>query len=403
VEANNTINGIRAEYLSHFTDLPNPPGSPNYCTLHQWDTGIILYGSGNVVQNSAIEWSAGNGVALAGQSNTAKNNLIDHVDYMGVDTAGINLSGTMQQVQNNTIYATGRFGILINTWYYGSAVGLPNGTYEDIGYNNIFSAVMLSRDAGEIYTIQTTGVTGSTIHNNWLHDTQSLYPGPASNYPLPGVYLDNYSTGWVVDQNVLWNNQSYNIFLNGGYGTVVEPNAPPEDNSVYNNSIPDASGTAYILLADIVNCGTTTLTDNLVLVSLLQQNSTSPCPATNNSSAAAGATQMNSSVQVGCNFAGCSSEGPPTVSATSVAASIAVQPYNMTVAAGQPVTFSATGAGSPTLTYQWRRNGANITGATSASYTITAVSVADNEAIFTVTVTNSVGSATSNPATLNVQ
>jgi hypothetical protein len=159
--------------------------------------------------------------------------------------------------------------------------------------------------------------------------------------------------------------------------------------------------TAYILLADIVNCGTTQLTNNLVLVSIQQQNSSSPCPATANSPTASGATQMTSSVQVGCNFAGCFSEGPPAISGSLVAASIAVQPYNITVTGGQPVSLSVTGAGSPTLTYQWHRNGSDITGATSA--TLSATSAADNGAVFTVTVSNSLGSVTSNPATLTVE
>ena len=262
---------------------------------------------------------------------------------------------------------------------------------------------MLSRDGGEIYAWETTGVTGSAIHNNWLHDTQSLYSGPADNYALPGVYLDDYATGWVVDQNVLWNNQNQNIFLNGGTGNVAESNPPPENNNVYNNSIPDVSANGYIWLADLVNCGTTQIANNLVLVPVQQTGVTTPCTATANSSTAPGANAMNSSVQVGCNFAGCSSEGPPAISGTSVAASIAVQPYDMTVPAGQPVTFTVTGAGSPTLTYQWQRNGANITGATSATYTLSATSAADNGAVFTVMVSNSLGSVTSNPATLTVQ
>ncbi|HTW61494.1 MAG TPA: immunoglobulin domain-containing protein, partial [Terracidiphilus sp.] len=67
------------------------------------------------------------------------------------------------------------------------------------------------------------------------------------------------------------------------------------------------------------------------------------------------------------------------------------------------VTFSVTGAGSPTLTYQWQRNGSDISGATSASYMISATSSADNGAVFTATVTNSLGSVTSNPAVLAVQ
>ena len=74
----------------------------------------------------------------------------------------------------------------------------------------------------------------------------------------------------------------------------------------------------------------------------------------------------------------------------------------MTVMAGQPVTFTVTGAGSPTLTHQWQRNGSSITGATSASYTIPATAAADDGAVFTVTVSNSLGSVTSIPAARTV-
>jgi hypothetical protein len=55
-------------------------------------------------------------------------------------------------------------------------------------------------------------------------------------------------------------------------------------------------------------------------------------------------------------------------------------------------------------TYQWQNAGtsASIAGATSASYTITVTSSADNESSFQVVVTNAVGTVTSNPATLTV-
>lgn len=387
---NDIIDGIDAQYVSHYTDLPDPPGAPGtFPADYSLDTGIVLNGTNDLLENSAISWSAGTGVAMNGQNNTVTNTLIHHVDYMANQGAGINVTDSGQTVRSNTIYNCGRIGIFVE------------GTV-DIGYNNVFSCMMLSRDAGEVYTYNLYG-DGSIVHNNWLHDTQSLYPGSAYNFSLPGVYLDNYATGWSVYQNVLWNNEFSNIFLNGGYGSTVEPNPPPENNNIYNNSIPDVGNNAFILLSDIVNCGTTQLTNNLILTPTQQQNSSTLCSATTNNSAAPGATQMTSAVQVGCNFAGCSSEGPPAISGTSVSASIAVQPYGKTVTAGQPVMFSVTGAGSPTLTYQWQRNGASITGATSTTYSITATSAADNGAMFTVTVSNSLGSVTSIPAVLTVQ
>jgi hypothetical protein len=407
----NTINGINAQYLSQFTDLPDkpPPGveaTDTYYTLHTWDTGIIVYGTANVVENSVIEWSAGNGVAVAGSGNTVKNNLIDHVDYMGIDAAGVTAAGLNQEIQNNTVYVTGRYAIYLSDWYYGTEAGLPNGVNVDVSYNNVYAAEILSTDAGAIYTGETQGVTGSAIHHNWVHDSQALYSmiiNKNPQYPLPGVYLDQHATGWNVYQNVLWNNQVANIYLyETGDGTAAD--FPPQNDQIYNNTIPDVADTGYIWLAGILNCGTTQITNNIVLVPVLQNDAVIPssCPATNNSATAPGANQMTSSVQVGCNFAGCATAGPPTISGTLVSASIAVQPYGLTVQAGQTATFSVTGAGSPPLSYQWQRNGVNISGATATTYTTPATVAVDSGAVFSVTVSNSIGGVTSTAAVLTV-
>ncbi len=82
------------------------------------------------------------------------------------------------------------------------------------------------------------------------------------------------------------------------------------------------------------------------------------------------------------------------------ATAITTQPANQTVCAGQPATFTvaATGAG---LTYQWRRNGVNITGATGSSFTI-ASAAAGNAGNYDVVVTGTCGAVTSAVATLTV-
>ena len=384
---NNTLDGINAQYVSHFTDLPDVPGFPSsYWYNHITDSGIIINGYGNVLQNSTIAYSAGNGVSLSGSNNTVQNNLIHHVDYIGNSCTGVVFTfqaGNGNEIQYNTIYATGR-----------SAIQYNGGNTEDISYNNFFDAMMLSRDGAEIYASTPTGyATGTHIHHNWLHDTQSLITGPADDYPLVGVYLDNDVTGIEVDQNILWNNQYISIYLNFSEMGITLPN----NNNVHNNTIPDVNSAAYIFTALTASCGTTQIVDNLVFVPVITN-----CPASDNSPTAPGADEMNSSVQVGCNFTGCSSEGPPLISGSSVAASIAVQPLSVTVPAGQTATFSVTAAGSPTISYQWLENGANIAGATSASYTTPATSSADNGAVFTVQVSNSIGGVTSSPAILTV-
>jgi hypothetical protein len=80
---------------------------------------------------------------------------------------------------------------------------------------------------------------------------------------------------------------------------------------------------------------------------------------------------------------------------------ITTQPADRTVTAGQRATFSVIATGTPPL--QWTKNGTNIVGATRASYTTPPTSLADNGALFAVTVSNHFGSVTSNNATLTVQ
>jgi glucose/arabinose dehydrogenase len=78
------------------------------------------------------------------------------------------------------------------------------------------------------------------------------------------------------------------------------------------------------------------------------------------------------------------------------------QPDTQKIAAGQPVTFTVGATGTTPLTYQWRRNGKNISGASGANYTINSVSTSDNGAKFDCIVTNKLGSATSSAAMLTV-
>jgi photosystem II stability/assembly factor-like uncharacterized protein len=79
---------------------------------------------------------------------------------------------------------------------------------------------------------------------------------------------------------------------------------------------------------------------------------------------------------------------------------ITTQPTSQTVSPGAPVNFSVTATGT-SLSYQWRKNGANIPGATSNSYTINAT-VPGDAGSYDVVVTGACGSAMSNTATLTV-
>ncbi len=80
--------------------------------------------------------------------------------------------------------------------------------------------------------------------------------------------------------------------------------------------------------------------------------------------------------------------------------SITSHPVNVATCLGRSATFSVNATGS-NLRYQWRKNGGNIPGATSSSYTIPSVSASDAGA-YSVVVYNGCSTVTSNAATLSV-
>jgi hypothetical protein len=81
---------------------------------------------------------------------------------------------------------------------------------------------------------------------------------------------------------------------------------------------------------------------------------------------------------------------------------ITTQVTNQVVIAGQTATFTVAATGTAPLSYQWRKSGVSIAGATASSYTTPATTAADNGATFSVVVSNTAGTATSAAAILTV-
>lgn len=84
--------------------------------------------------------------------------------------------------------------------------------------------------------------------------------------------------------------------------------------------------------------------------------------------------------------------GPPVVS---------VPPVSTHVAVGATAEFAVTAGGAGALTYQWRRNGAALPGATSPTLTLTNVQPAE-AGVYSVAVTNANGTTVSAGATLGI-
>ena len=97
------------------------------------------------------------------------------------------------------------------------------------------------------------------------------------------------------------------------------------------------------------------------------------------------------------------SNGRPTVAleAFNFIPVVTTQPVSQTLAVGASVIFTVVAGGAPSPTYQWRKNGVAISGATGSSYTIASPALADAGS-YTVVATNSIGSVTSDAAILTL-
>jgi len=103
----------------------------------------------------------------------------------------------------------------------------------------------------------------------------------------------------------------------------------------------------------------------------------------------------------GCSHHG-SGNSPAPAPTTPVAPQILLQPGGHSIPVATSVSFNFSVFGTGPFTYQWRRNGVDISGATGASYAVVNAALTDDGARFSVLVANSVGSVTSNEAVLNV-
>jgi pectate lyase len=92
-----------------------------------------------------------------------------------------------------------------------------------------------------------------------------------------------------------------------------------------------------------------------------------------------------------------------TTGTTTIIPEILTQPVSLTKMVGENVSLAVVADGGPgtALTYQWRKNGGDIPGATSSTYDITSVSLGD-AGDYTVVVANLAGATTSDVATLTV-
>lgn len=181
------IQGVRVHYVSHTRG-----GRTGYGLNEA--TGIRLSGHDNVIRDSEIAYSAGNGIEVGGWRNAVINCWIHDIGYMGSYECPVRTSGWEHLISHNTIHDAGRDCMQ------------PRGQAILIQYNDISRMGRICHDLGATYVVSSDG-GGTEFRYNWSHD--NLAEGTRL-----GIYLDNFTSNYLLHHNVCWNTRGDEIRLN---------------------------------------------------------------------------------------------------------------------------------------------------------------------------------------------
>jgi len=174
----------------------------------QGNTGVIMGGANNIIQNSELSYSAGSAITISGNNNKIINNLIHHHNYLGsILYAAIIINGIDHQIKYNTIHSTGRDIIKMN------------GGRGEIAWNNLYNPGLICEDLGVLYS-------GGTDYENMQIHHNLIYNGNDSKQSVLGIYFDNFTNNGIVHHNIVW-----------GIKEGVRLNRPGNYHQVYNNIV----------------------------------------------------------------------------------------------------------------------------------------------------------------------
>ncbi len=252
-------------------------------------------------------------------------------------------------------------------------------------------------NVGETATFSVTA-SGASLTYQWQKDSVDISGATSATYTTPTTVAgDNGKTFRCVVTNL-----AGSVNSDGALLTVDIPATAPSITTQPSNQTVNLGETATF---SVVASGTAPLSYQW------QKNSgagfndisgatlasyTTPATVEGDNGATFRCVVTNSVDHATSNGATLTVDIPPT------APSITTQPTPQKVKRGQTATFTVVASGSAPLSYQWQKNGVDIPGATSATYTTPATVASDNGATFLCIVTNSVDHATSNSVKLTV-
>jgi hypothetical protein len=191
------LENCNMRYVEHFRDCERDkhPSVQN-----------VISGKNNTWRRCLVAYAATTLLSVRGENNRLDNCVMHDGNYLGTGRGGLDLGRSVAaHVSHCTLFRSGR-----------DLVGHGRSRKLRFEYNDLSAANMLNNDAAAIYCWGTDGERG-VIAYNWIHD----------NIRSRGVYLDNFSTNFVVHHNVIW----------GCAGNAIRMNCDAVNHQVYNNTM----------------------------------------------------------------------------------------------------------------------------------------------------------------------
>jgi invasion protein IalB len=248
--------------------------------------------------------------------------------------------------------------------------------------------------AGQTATFSVVASGTAPFSYQWQKNGVNISGATASNYTTPATTTSDSGS-------------SFDVVVSNAAGTVTSSavtltvNAAPVAPTITTQPVSQMVTAGQTATFTVVASGTAPLTyqwqkNGANISGAIASSYTTPATTTSDSGSTFHVTISNTAGTV------TSSAVTLTVNAAPVAPTITTQPVSQTVTAGQTATFTVVASGNAPLNYQWQKNGTNISGATTTSYTTPATTTSDSGSSFDVMVSNTAGTVTSATATLTV-
>ena len=189
---------------------------------------VRVNGAENEIVNCTVAYSWGGGIVLqhtrdnTASGNNVNNCTIHHINWSASGRGAINASGKNHIIEYNKI-----------EWTSAAALVIGQATRNKIRHNDISNFATLTDNIGAIRTWHTNG-ENTQIAYNWIKDGRPmsiLYDNGKIKNKIFGIYLDEDSSNYLVNNNVIWNSND------GLITTGIWTNCTAENHKIYHNTI----------------------------------------------------------------------------------------------------------------------------------------------------------------------